>query len=470
MQFAESSEFSTRSNTNSASPEKCNSDEGDDQRGSSQSTTPNSSLEANGATDIPSLSTFKEASIKLSEGTSRSSYAMDDILRINSQSSSTQGGVNGAISETRKVESGRKHSETEKEIMRIEISKLLNNTENLKENSDIKEIPTGESNKTSNEEKWNRCVQQTNPVISPSPFFLPMPRDMFGLFCHPRGLVDSVESLLLKPLPNNYPHLNNANEKFKQPPLTFLPPNLGIPVETTTNNQTEALSLVVDKDNNNHSSLLESNQGFENPMLSPRKKRTKVTDTRLPPQKMPSSNGIPLPTLEDSSPPKSIFGCPFNPSQKTLNLPSNVVDRPNFFHRTLPTSNHFLSLFQPNPFLGGNSQFHLPHAICRETSPIPTPSSSGLSEPGPIRRNRSIGSRRVTNTASMLNYGGDARPYRIPTSITDDGTARLHSSISTHPLPMVLSNFLEEEGKGWGGEEESVYENSEHSDYADVAK
>ncbi|VDO07749.1 unnamed protein product [Rodentolepis nana] len=467
MKFAESSDLSTGPNSNSASPGKCNSDEGDDQRGSSQSTTPNSSLEANVPTDTSSLSNFKEASIKSSEGTSKS-YSMEDILRSNPQSTPIKRGVDETISEEREMETNStadeimqficslgKHNEAEQEILRKEILKLLKTIENLKENPGIKAEPTGESNKASNEEAWKRCVLPTDNVILPPAFLPPAQRDMFGFFTNPRSLAESLESLLLKPFPNYYPPLNNVNEKIKQTPLSLLPPNISIPVEAMTTNQTEALSLVVDKDNSSHPSLLDSTQGFENSMLSPRKKRTKVTDTRLPPQKVASSNGINPLTLDDSPFQKSILGLPFNDNQKfmeslknllplSLASPPNTVERSNIFNKTLPTPNHLFPLFHQPPFLPGNSQFPFPHNLCSESSPIPTSCSSGLSEPGPIRRNRSIGSRRVTNTASMLNYGGDARPYRIPTSITDDGTARLHSSMSTHPLPMVSANSLNE--------------------------
>ncbi|VDL37982.1 unnamed protein product [Hymenolepis diminuta] len=458
------SECSTESNTNS-STEKCNSDEGDDHRDSSQSTTPSSSLEANAATDTSSLSTFKDSSIKSSEGANKSSYAMDDILRIDSQSASAQVRVNDGTSEVKEVESRRstadeimkficslgKHSVTEQEVMRKEIAKLLKNIEKPKENTDKKEAPFGESNKSSNEDKLKRCGPQTNIAMT-SPVFSPsIPREMFGLLYPPsQDLTDSLEALFLKPLPNTFPYSSDVNEKCKQKPLAFLLPNVGSPVEPTTANQTEALSLVVDKDSSNHPSLLDSSQGFENSLISQRKKRTKVTDTRLSPQKMPSSSGI-FPTgVEDSLFAKYMLGCSFNPSPKfmeylknllPLTLPSlsNTAERPSFFNKTLPTTNPFLPFFQPPPFLSGTPQFPLPHPLCPDTSPIPTPCSSGLSEPAPIRRNRSIGSRRVTNTASILNYGGDARPYRIPTSITDDGSTRLHSSIAAHPLPLTTT-------------------------------
>ncbi|KAM3186132.1 hypothetical protein ACTXT7_004964 [Hymenolepis weldensis] len=457
------SDCSTESNTNS-STEKCHSDEGDGHRDSSQSTTPNSSLEANAATDISSLSAFKDSSIK-SSGVSKSSYAMDDILRIDSQSASSQVGVNDGISEVKEIESRRstadeimkficslgKHSVTEQEVMRKEIAKLLNNIEKPKENPDKKEVPFGESNESSNEDKLKQCGLQTNIAMN-SPVFSPsIPRDMFGLlYSSSQDLTDSLEALFLKPLQNTFPYSNDVDEKCKQKPLAFLTPSVGSPVEPTTTNQTEALSLVVDKDSSNHPSLLDSSQGFENLLISQRKKRTKVTDTRLSPQKMPSSSGVFPLALEDSLFSKYILGCPFNPSPKfmeylksllplALPQPSTVVDRPTFFNKTLPTTNPFLPLFQPSPFLSGTSQFPLPHPLCPDTSPIPTPCSSGLSEPAPIRRTRSIGSRRVTNTASILNYGVDARPYRIPTSITDDGSTCLHSSIAAHPLPLTTT-------------------------------
>lgn len=249
------------------------------------------------------------------------------------------------------------------------------------------------------------------------------------------------------------------------------------------NNQTEALSLVVDRDpSNNNSAILDSTHGFENSIISsmPRKKRTKVTDTRLIPPKM-SQNG-PVPPMDNVHPfqlPDSqksgmngtlfpIMGSPgfcfnldpsilefvksmpflnsSNSSPLPINPNRNVPTQPLARFPQLDLMRNFIAQTQPQ-FPRALSPLHI--NLHQQQQPILRPpavnafpfdmsGSSGLSEPGPIRRNRSIGGRRVTNTASMVNYGCDARSFRPTISNSEEGTSRLHS----FPPAVAMVRFL----------------------------
>uniref|UniRef100_A0A5K3FDE9 Prospero domain-containing protein n=2 Tax=Mesocestoides corti TaxID=53468 RepID=A0A5K3FDE9_MESCO len=223
------------------------------------------------------------------------------------------------------------------------------------------------------------------------------------------------------------------------------------------NHQTEALALVV---NRNRGSALspsfdqphESLQSYENPLVScgPRRKRTKVTDTRLVPPKMPPQ--LPMASMESGSP----FVMPETPRSKTGEvLPRIPPPQPPPPHvplnfdpalvsdilKSLSMSNGYhhppCSTFDtrgpllmppgrlPSIDLLGNlpppPHPHHPPAFCYDL-----PTASPVVDSTPIRRNRSIGGKRVTN-ASTLTYGCDARSFLSSSSASDDGNTGLHS-------------------------------------------
>ncbi|CDS39505.1 prospero [Echinococcus multilocularis] len=231
--------------------------------------------------------------------------------------------------------------------------------------------------------------------------------------------------------------------------------------------QTEALALVVNR--NRGSSLSpayehqhENMQPYENSMIScmPRKKRTKVTDTRLIPPKLPPQ--LPLTSMDGGNPfllpelsrskiggtlphmasppslPTSIDPAFMNDILKTLSM-ANGHNHPSC---SIPSTRSSISLPDgrisqmdlignllpppppPPPPPPLPSHHHLHHHLndfCYDM-----PNAAAVTESNPIRRNRSIGVKRVTNTSSASNYGCDGRSFLSSGSTSDEATSALH--------------------------------------------
>ncbi|KAH9280353.1 Homeobox protein prospero [Echinococcus granulosus] len=231
-------------------------------------------------------------------------------------------------------------------------------------------------------------------------------------------------------------------------------------------NQTEALALVVNRNRGNSLSPAyehqhENMQPYENSMIScmPRKKRTKVTDTRLIPPKLPPQ--LPLTSMDGGNPflipelsrskiggtlphmasppslPTSIDPAFMNDILKTLSV-ANGHNHPSC---SIPSTRSSISLPggrisqmdlignllppppppPPPPLPSHHHLHHHPNDFCYDM-----PNTAAMTESNPIRRNRSIGGKRVTNTSSASNYGCDGRSFLSSGSTSDEATSALH--------------------------------------------
>ena len=70
------------------------------------------------------------------------------------------------------------------------------------------------------------------------------------------------------------------------------------------------------------------------------------------------------------------------------------------------------------------------------TFDIPNSTASAVIDSNPIRRNRSIGGKRVTNTSSASNYGCDGRSFLSSSSTSEDGVHGLHPSPLNGLIPV----------------------------------
>ncbi|KAL5107822.1 Homeobox protein prospero [Taenia crassiceps] len=201
------------------------------------------------------------------------------------------------------------------------------------------------------------------------------------------------------------------------------------PLPTTEQfSQTEALALVVNRNRGNSASPAyehqhENFQPYENSMMPciPRKKRTKVTDTRLVPPKLPPQ--LPLASMEGGNP----FLLPEISRSKIGEALSHMAAPPPLPSSIDPTfMNDILRTFS---LANGHS-----HPSCSISSTKGSISMPCVVESNPIRRSRSIGGKRVTNTSSTSNYGCDGRPFLSSSSNSDEAAPSLHPG----PLSAII--------------------------------
>ncbi|VDM30468.1 unnamed protein product [Hydatigera taeniaeformis] len=235
-------------------------------------------------------------------------------------------------------------------------------------------------------------------------------------------------------------------------------------------NQTEALALVVNRNRGSSGSPAydhqqENFQPYDSPMTAciPRKKRTKVTDTRLVPPKLAPQ--LPLPSMEGGSPfllselSRSKIGgtlshmasppplpanidpalmndilktlsmanghnhpsCSISSTRGSLSIPCSRLPQMDLMGNLLPPPPPPQPPPPPPPPPHHHHHHHHPNEFCYDI-----PNTTSVMESNPIRRSRSIGGKRVTNTSSTSNYGCDGRAFLSSGSTSDEAAPSLH--------------------------------------------